>query len=70
MTNDERLTKLVSRTAMQTVWKSEGFPEEFEREGVVWKKDHTTAAENGEVQTVEYTTKDEEGRKWLVVVNE
>lgn len=68
MPND--LTKVTSLTELGVAWKSTEWPQEFEHEGLKWQKDHATVAADGDVQCVEYTTKDEAGRRWLIIVNE
>lgn len=42
------------------------WPETFKTDLHVWRKDHLTVAENGEVQTGEYR----DGEDWLIVFNE
>jgi len=69
MPNDEAKGEPITVTSL-TELGLEGFPETFERGGVVWTKDNTLDAGDGTPQYTEYTTKDAEGRKWLVVANE
>lgn len=66
MPSDESLEKMT--VAASTLgWKpDEEWPDVFETDFHVWKKDHTTTTADGEVMTAEY----QDGPEWLIVYNE